>query len=285
MLIRKRTLMTGDAIADARMEIGHEFNQPLVAIRFNARGARLFDRIAAEHVNQRLAIILDGNVYSAPVIRQAHYGGRAVIEGNFTPEEAHDLAIVLRAGSLPAPVNIAEERTVGPSLGADSIRMGVISIIMGGILVLFFMVVYYRAAGVIADVSLVLNMFLVLATLVAFKATLSLPGIAGLVLTVGMAVDANVIIIERIREELRVGKTPRAAIDSGYKNALSTILDANITTMIAALVLFQFGTGPVKGFAVTLSIGIFWSVILAIFFTRTIYDYLVLVRRVKQVAV
>ena len=285
LLVRKRTLMTGDAIADARMDFSGEFNQPLVAIRFNTRGARLFDRIAAEHVNQRLAIILDGSVYSAPVIRQAHYGGRAVIEGNFTAEEAHDLAIVLRAGSLPAPVTIAEQRSVGPSLGADSIRMGVISVIVGGILVLVFMAVYYRAAGVIADISLVLNLFLVLATLVAFKATLSLPGIAGLVLTVGMAVDANVIIIERIREELRVGKTPRAAIDSGYKNALSTILDANITTMIAALVLFQFGTGPVKGFAVTLSIGIFWSVVLAIFFTRTIYDYLVLVRRVKQVAV
>jgi len=285
MLIRKRTLMTGDAIADARMEMGQDFNQPHVAIRFNPRGARLFDRIAAEHVNQRLAIILDGNVYSAPVIRQAHYGGRAVIEGSFTPEEAHDLAIVLRAGSLPAPVVIAEERTVGPSLGADSIRMGMVSVLVGGVLVLIFMGVYYRAAGLIADLSLSLNVFLVLATLVAFKATLSLPGIAGLVLTVGMAVDANVIIFERIREEMRVGKTPRAAIDSGYQNALSTILDANVTTMIAALVLFQFGTGPVKGFAVTLSIGVFWSVVLAMVFTREIFDYLVMVRRIKQISI
>jgi len=285
MLVRKRTLMTGDVIADARMEMGQDFNQPHVAIRFNPRGARLFDQIAAEHVNQRLAIILDGNVYSAPVIRQTHYGGRAVIEGNFTAEEAHDLAIVLRAGSLPAPVVIAEERAVGPSLGADSIRMGIVSVLVGGALVLLFMVVYYRMAGVIADVSMILNVVLIMATLVAFKATLSLPGIAGLVLTVGMAVDANVLIFERIREELRVGKTLRAAIDSGYKKALLTILDANVTTLIAALVLFQFGTGPVKGFAVTLSIGVFWSVVLAIVFTREIFDYLVLVRRVKEISV
>ncbi len=285
MLIRKRTLMTGDVIADARMEMGQDFNQPHVAIRFNPRGARLFDQIAGEHVNQRLAIILDGNVYSAPVIRQTRYGGRAVIEGNFTPEEAHDLAIVLRAGSLPAPVVIAEERAVGPSLGADSIRMGIISVLVGGALVLIFMGVYYRVGGIIADLSLILNLLLVMATLVAFKATLSLPGIAGLVLTVGMAVDANVIIFERIREELRVGKTPRAAIDSGYKKAVLTILDANITTMIAALVLFQFGTGPVKGFAVTLCIGVFWSVVLAIVFTREIFDYLVMVKRVKQISI
>jgi preprotein translocase subunit SecD len=285
LLIKKRTLMTGDALADARVQFDRTYNQPHVAIRFNPRGTRLFDQIAAENVNKRLAIILDGNVYSAPVIRQAHYGGQAVIEGNFTSDEARDLAIVLRAGSLPAPVEIAEKRAVGPSLGSDSIRQGLLSIVVGGLLVLVFMAIYYRIAGIIADLSLVLNLFLVMATLAAFKATLSLPGIAGLVLTVGMAVDANVIIFERIREELRVGKTPRAAVDSGYKKALLTILDANITTLIAALVLFQFGTGPVKGFAITLSIGVFWSVLLAMYFTRQIFDYLILVRRVKTIAI
>jgi len=285
MLVRKRTLMTGDVIEDARMEMGQDFNQPHVAIRFNPRGARLFDQIAAEHVNHRLAIVLDQNIYSAPVIRQTHYGGQAVIEGNFTPDEAHDLAIVLRAGSLPAPVEIAEERAVGPSLGSDSIQKGLISIVVGGAFVLIFMLFYYRVAGIIADLSLIFNLFLIMATLAALKATLTLPGIAGLVLTVGMAVDANVIIFERIREELRVGKTPRAAVDSGYKKAVLTILDANITTMIAALVLFQFGTGPVKGFAVTLTIGVFWSVLLAIYFTRTIFDYLSLNRRVKSLSI
>ncbi len=285
MLIKKRTLMTGDVISDARMEMGQNFNQPHVAVNFNPRGARLFDQIAAENVNQRLAIILDGNVYSAPVIRQARYGGRAVIEGSFTAEEAHDLAIVLRAGSLPAPVIIAEERAVGPSLGTDSIRQGLGSVVVGGFLVLIFIGIYYKIGGLIADLSLVFNLFLVMATLVMFQATLTLPGIAGLVLTVGMAVDANVIIFERIREEQRVGKTPRAAVDSGYKKAVLTILDANITTMIAALVLFQFGTGAVKGFAVTLSIGIFWSVLLAIYFTRAIFDYLILYRRVKSVSI
>ena len=285
MLIKKRTLMTGDALADARVQFSRTYNQPHVAIRFSPRGTRLFDQIAAENVHKRLAIILDGNVYSAPVIRQAHYGGQAVIEGNFTPEEARDLAIVLRAGSLPAPVKIAEKRQVGPSLGSDSIRQGLFSVMLGLFLVLVFMGIYYKVAGVIADFSLVLNLFLVMATLAALKATLTLPGIAGLVLTVGMAVDANVIIFERIREELRVGKTPRAAVDSGYKKALLTILDANLTTMIAALVLFQFGTGPVKGFAVTLSIGVFWSVLLAIYFTREIFDYLILVRRVKSVSI
>ena len=285
ILVKKRTLMTGDALADARTEISRMGNQPIVGIKFNARGSRLFDQIAAENVNKRLAIILDNNVYSAPVIRQSRYGGRAVIEGNFTLDEAHDLAIVLRAGSLPAPVVIAEKRAVGPSLGNDSIRQGLLSIAVGGLLVLLFMVTYYRFAGMVADVSLVFCLFLIMASLAAFKATLTLPGIAGLVLTVGMAVDANVIIFERIREELRVGKTARAAVDSGYKKALLTILDANITTMIAAVVLFQFGTGPVKGFAVTLSIGVFWSVLLAIYFTREVFDYMILVRRVKTISV
>ncbi len=285
LLIKKTTLMTGDGIMEAYVRYEQPSNQPYVGLRFNQRGSRLFDQIAAENVNKRLAIILDNNIYSAPVIKQTHYGGQAIIEGNFTAEEAHDLAIVLRAGSLPAPVEIAEKRAVGPSLGSDSIRQGLLSIAIGGILVLIFMCIYYRVSGVIADLSLLLNIFLVMATLAAFKATLTLPGIAGLVLTIGMAVDANVIIFERIREELRVGKTPRAAVDAGYQKALYTILDANITTGIAALVLFQFGTGPVKGFAVTLSIGIVWSVLLAIYFTREVFDYLIIVRRVKSISI
>ena len=285
MLIKKKTLMTGDVIMEAHVRYEQATSMPYVSIRFNSRGAKLFHQIAAENVNKRLAIILDNNIYSAPTIKQAHYGGRAVIEGNFTSEEAHDLAIVLRAGSLPAPVEIAEKRAVGPSLGSDSIRQGLISIAVGGLLVLCFMIVYYRTAGVIANISMICNLFLIMATLAIFKATLTLPGIAGLVLTVGMAVDANVIIFERIREELRVGKTPRAAIDSGYQKAWWTILDANITTGIAAVVLFQFGTGPVKGFAVTLSIGIIWSVLLALYFTRQLFEYLVLVRRVKTISI
>lgn len=285
MLVKKRTLMTGDVISEARVEISRRFNQPHVAIRFNPRGSRLFDQIAEENVGKRLAIILDNNIYSAPVIRQNRYGGSAVIEGDFTMEEAHDLAIVLRAGSLPAPVRIAEKRAVGPSLGSDSIRQGLMSTLIGGFLVLVFMAFYYRTAGIVADVSLILNLLLIMASLALFRATLTLPGVAGIVLTLGMAVDANVLIYERIREELRVGKTLRAAVDAGYKRATLTILDSNITTLIAAVVLFQFGTGPVKGFAVTLSIGVFWSVVLAIFFTREIFDYLILARKVRALAI
>ena len=285
LLVKKRTFMTGDAISDARMAIsgGQRLNEPYVGLRFNPRGAKIFDQIAAEHVNQRLAIIMDGNVYSAPVIRQTHYGGQAVIEGNFTAEEAHDLAIVLRAGSLPAPVKIAEQRSVGPSLGSDSIRKGLIATVVGGIGVMVFMAAYYSLSGIIANVALVFMMIMILASLVAFKATLTLPGIAGLVLTMGMAVDANVLIYERIREEARLGKSARAAIDTGYRRALLVILDANITTLLAGLVLYQFGTGPVKGFAVTLSIGVLWTVLIAIFFTREVFDYLIFVRRMQSV--
>ena len=285
MLIKKRTLMTGDGISDARMHIGSQHNEPYVGIKFNPRGARLFDQIAAENVNKRLAIILDNNVYSAPVIRQTHYGGNAVIEGNFTSDEAHDLAIVLRAGSLPAPVKVAEKRAVGPSLGSDSIRKGLISCAIGGVLVVIFMVIYYQTSGFIANFALIFTMLMILATMAAFKAVLTLPGIAGLVLTMGMAVDANILIHERIREELRLGKTFRAAVDAGYKRALLVILDANITTLVSGLVMFQFGTGPVKGFAVTLSIGVVWTVLVQLYFTKEIFDYLLLVRRVKTVRI
>jgi preprotein translocase subunit SecD len=201
------------------------------------------------------------------------------------PAGRRDLAIVLRAGALPAPVKILEERTVGPSLGSDSIRKGIISMIIGGILVVLFMVIYYKGAGVVADVALVLNIVLIAGGLAGFQATLTLPGIAGIILTIGMAVDANVLIFERIREEIGLGKTPRAAVDAGYSRATLTILDANVTTLIAALVLFQFGTGPVKGFAVTLSMGVLSSLFTALILTRSVFDYLLINRRVKQLSI
>ena len=252
-LLKKRTLLTGANLTDARVQIDSQYNEPYVSIDFDKKGARDFERITGENVKKRLAIVLDNKVYSAPVIQEKIAGGKARITGHFTTDEARDLAIALRAGALPAPVDIVEERTVGPSLGTDSIRKGLISMCVGGILVILFMVVYYRSSGLIADVALLLNILLIAGGLAGFQATLTLPGIAGIILTIGMAVDANVLIFERIREELNIGKTPRAAVDSGYDRATLTILDANVTTLIAALVLFQFGTGPVKGFAVTLS--------------------------------
>ncbi len=284
-LIKKKTLMTGDLLTDARISINSQFNEPYVSITFNKRGSKTFERITGAHVRERLAIILDGNVYSAPVIQEKISGGRAQISGRFTEEEARDLAIVLRAGSLPAPVKILEERTVGPSLGKDSINKGVNSIIVGGILVVAFMVIYYLFSGVIANIALILNLVIIMGVLAAFKATLTLPGIAGIVLIIGMAVDANVLILERIREELRLGKTPRVALDGGYSKAFLTIVDANITTLIAAIVLFQFGTGPIKGFAVTLSIGIIASMFTALFVTRIIFDYLFLRRGMKKISI
>lgn len=283
-LLRKRTLMTGQYVTDARVAF-NQFNEAYVSLNLDAKGARLFERITEAHVKKRLAIVLDGNVYSAPVIQERIGGGRAQISGSFSLEEAKDLAIVLRAGALPAPVKILEERTVGPSLGQDSISQGRNSIIVGLVLVLIFMVIYFRMAGVIADVALCLNMVLIVAALAAFKATLTLPGIAGIILTIGMSVDANVLIFERIREEIRLGKSPRASVDGGFGKALWTILDANVTTLIAALVLFQFGTGPVRGFAVTLSVGILASLFTAIFVSRLIFDYLLVQVKMKAVSV
>jgi preprotein translocase subunit SecD len=284
-LIKNKTLMTGDALQDARVRFDQYNNLPYIFLRLKPVGAREFDRITAENVGKRLAIILDNNVYSAPVIKQRISGGEAVIEGSFTLDEAKDLAIVLRAGSLPAPVQILEERTVGPSLGQDSINKGIKSIIIGGILVVLFMIFYYGLSGTVADLALILNMIIIIGALTILRATLTLPGIAGLVLTVGMAVDANVLIFERIREELRLGKTPMAAIDAGYSKAFLTIMDSNITTLIAALVLLQFGTGPIKGFAVTLSIGIVASMFTAIVVTRFIFDYFLHKVRVKRLSI
>jgi len=269
-LLKKRTELSGTEIADARVSIDSRFNEYAVTLKFNSKGARKFDKLTAAHVGERLAIILEGVVNSAPVIRERIAGGSAQITGSFSPAEAHDLAIVLRAGALPAPVKVVEERSIGPSLGQDSIDQGMNSIIVGCILVLIFMAVYYRMFGMVANVALIFNMLLILAAMSIIGGTLTLPGIAGIVLTIGMAVDANVLIFERIREELHLGKTPLAAIDGGYDKAFSTIVDANITTLIAAIVLFQFGSGPVKGFAVTLSVGILASMFTAITVTRAI---------------
>ena len=285
LLLKSRALMTGDAIETANVQIGDRFGEPHVSMKFNAQGAKDFDRITAENVKKRLAIVLDGVVHSAPVIQERISGGQAQITGSFTMEEASDLAIVLRAGALPAPVNILEERTVGPSLGQDSIDKGTWASIIAGILNFIFMVIYYRMTGLIADVALAMNMLLLLGVMVAFGATLTMPGIAGIVLTIGMAVDANVLINERIREELRLGKTPRAAIEAGYSKAFLTIFDSNVTTLVAALFLFGFGTGPVKGFAVTLTIGIVVSMFTAVFVTRIIFDYFIWNKKIERISI
>ncbi len=284
-VVQKRVLMTGDVITDARVQIDQQYNEPYVTLQFDKRGARMFDRITAENVNRRLAIVLDGVVQSAPVIRERIGGGRAQITGRFNLDEARDLAIALRSGSLPAPVKILERRTVGPSLGHDSIRAGLSALAVGGLLVVAFMAVYYKGAGLVADLALVLNVVLIMGALAMFGATLTLPGIAGIVLTIGMAVDANVLIFERIREELRLGKSASNALASGYAKAFSTILDANVTTFIAAAVLWQYGTGPIKGFAVTLSIGIVASMFTAIVGTRVIFDWVLRRGNVRRLSI
>jgi preprotein translocase subunit SecD len=270
--VEPNVLMTGDVVADARHRPGQYGDAPYVSLTLNGHGAQIFERITSENVGRRLAIVLDGKVESAPVIRERIGGGHAQISGNFSLDEARDLAIVLRAGALPAPVRIAEERTVGPSLGRDSINAGLKSFIIGSSAVVLFMLIYYRTAGLIADVGLIVNLLILMAVLAGFQATLTLPGIAGIVLTVGMAVDANVLINERIREELRRGQTANAALEAGYSRALPAILDTNITTFLAGLVLFQFGSGPIKGFALTLCIGIATTVFGAVFSSRVFHE-------------
>ena len=284
-LLKERTLLTGQSLENAQVKISDRFGEPYVAIKFNPQGAKDFDRITGENVNKRLAIILDGAVYSAPVIKERISGGDAQITGAFTMEEARDLAIVLRAGSLPAPVRVLEQRSVGPSLGQDSIDKGILSTIIGALLVFVFIVIYYRWSGVVACIALLLNLVLLLGAMALFDATLTLPGIAGIVLTVGMAVDANVLIFERTREELRAGKTPRAAIEAGYTKAFVTIFDSNVTTLLAAVFLFQFGSGPVKGFAVTLTIGLVVSMFTAIFVTRIIFDSFTWTRKIEKLSI
>ena len=275
--------LTGGVIEEALATLYN--GQPIVTLGMNSEGAKTWSRVTGANVGRRLAILLDGNVHMAPVIRTKIKDGQTQVEGFANMNEAKDIAIVLRAGALPAPVDIIEERTVGPSLGQDSIDQGTQSIIIGLVLVLAFMVFYYRGAGLIAAFAVLWNLILVLSILAMLKATLTLPGIAGLILTVGMAVDANVIIFERIREELVKGKTPRSAIDSGYSRAITTIIDANVTTILAALVLMQFGTGPIRGFAVVLFWGIATSMFTAIFTTRTIFNLISAKRNLKTLSI
>ncbi|MGH7390954.1 MAG: protein translocase subunit SecD [Candidatus Rokuibacteriota bacterium] len=282
-VVQKRTLLTGAELNRAEVQADpNSVGSWQVSIEFNATGARVFGDVTEQNVGRHLAIILDGNVYSAPRINERIPGGRAVITGQFTVEDARDLAIVLRAGALPAPVTILEERTVGPSLGADSIRQGLIAIAASAALVFVFMLVYYRLSGLIADVALGLNLLILMACMAAFGATLTLPGIAGIALTIGMAVDTNILIFERIREELRVGKTPRAAIDSGFSRAFRTIIDTHVTVLVTAAILYNFGTGPVKGFAVSLFVGLTASLFTAVFFTRLLFDLVYMGRRKLQ---
>ena len=284
-LVKQEPEITGAALTNAKVKIGGEYNMPYVAVDFNKEGGKKFAKITEVNIERNLAIVLDQRVQSAPVIKSKIPDGHAIIEGNFTMEEAKNLAIVLRAGALPAPVNIIENRTVGPSLGRDSIRAGVVAAVIGLICVMFFMVMYYKLSGLITNLALILNLLILLGMMAYFRATLTLPGIAGIILTIGMAVDANVLIFERIREELRGGKTVRVSIDSGYQKAFRTILDSNITTLIAAAFLFQFGTGPVKGFAVTLSLGILISMFTAIVVTHMIFDMALAGKRMEKLSI
>jgi len=270
ILVYSKTLLTGDRLKEAKVGID-QYNKPAVSISFDGEGAKIFDRITGENVGKQLAIVLDGVVQSAPRIQDRISGGNAEITGNFTNDEAAKLAIVLRE-SLPAPVKIIQNVTVGPSLGQDSINMGVRSALIGGLVVIVFMVIYYRLAGVIADYAIVLNLVLLLGAMALLNATLTLPGIAGIILTIGMGVDSNVLMFERIREEIRAGKQPRPAVDAGYDKAFLTILDSHVTTLITAAVLFMFGTGPIKGFAVSLSLGIIINLYSALVGTKVIFD-------------
>ncbi len=270
-LVEEKQLLTGAHLVDAKVQMDG-YGRPIVAFKFDPEGGRIFAAVTGDNVNRRLAIILDNTIYSAPVIKQRIGGGQGIIEGNFTLQDAKDLALVLRAGALPVPVKIISKSVVGPTLGRDSIQKGTTSALVGVVLVILFMIFYYRTSGLIADIALLLNFLFLMAALAALHATLTMPGIAGIILTMGMSIDANVLIFERIREELRGGKTVRAAIDAGYSKALSTIIDANVTTLITAAVLFQFGTGPIKGYAVTLTLGLVISLFTALVVTKLIFD-------------
>jgi len=284
-LVEKRILVSGSDLTDAQPGFDQRTNEPIVSFRFNTSGARKFAQVTQENVGKPFAIILDNQVISAPVIREPILGGSGQISGSFTVESANDLAILLRAGALPAPLTIIEERTVGPGLGQDSIAKGKLSSYVGAAMVIAFMLVTYGLFGLFANIAVAINVAMIFGILSLLNATLTLPGIAGIVLTVGIAVDSNVLIYERIREEVRGGRTPINAIDAGFSRALATILDSNITTFIAAAVLFYIGTGPVRGFAVTLGIGIITTVFTAFTLTRLIVAYWVRWRRPQRVPI
>src|SRR6185369_14563531 len=285
LVVKKKALITGELLTDAQVRFDTQFNQPYVAIEFNSTGARLFDQITAANVGKRFAIILDNTIYSAPVIRERISGGSAQISGSFSEKEAADLAIVLRAGSLPAPVKIVQNVTVGPSIGQDSITKGLMAGLIGVGLVIAFMAIYYRMAGVVANFGMVLNVLFLMGALAALGATLTLPGIAAIVLLIGMSVDSNVLIFERIKEEIKLGRTPRMCIDTGYDKAFMTIMDSHVTTLITAAVLFQFGTGPVKGFAVSLSLGIIINLFTSLLATKVVFDVVLSRINVKRLSI
>jgi len=272
-LVREIPILDGSMLTDASVGFDQN-NQPVINFVLNGQGGKIFGDFSGKSVGKRMAVVLDNKVYSAPVIRERIGGGRGQISGNFTVAEAHDLAIALRSGALLAPVFVMEKRSVGPSLGADSIKSSSLALVLGFLLVVIFMVVYYGMTGVISDIALIGNLFLILAVMSMFGATLTLPGMAGIVLTVGMAVDANVIISERIRELLHEGNSIAKSIETGYANAFTAIWDANITTLIASVVLYAYGTGPIKGFALTMSIGILASMLTAILGTHGIYQWI-----------
>ncbi len=274
IVLKRETLLTGEYLKNAQVRIDPTFNEPYVWLQFNERGAKIFEAITSTNVGRRLAIVLDDVVRSAPVIREKISGGEAQITGSFTMEEANDLALVLRAGALPAPVKILQNITIGPSLGRDSIEKGLKAGLIGASLVILFTIFYYRLSGFIAVIALILNIYYLLALLSAFQATLTLPGIAGIILSIGMGIDSNVLIFERIRDELRIGRTSYSAILQGYSKAFWTIFDAHITVLITSLILFIFGTGPIRGFAVTLSISILVNLFTAVFATKIFYEYL-----------
>ncbi len=279
LAVNTNSELTGDVITDARSDFDQTTNQPLVDMEMNSEGARVWSRLTGANVGKNIAIVLDEVVYSYPTVINQISGGRSQITGLASQEESDDIVTVLKSGALPAPVEIVEERTVGPSLGIAARRSGFTSLLVGLTIVALFMIVYYRAGGMVADLALIINIIFILGILAGFNATLTLPGIAGIVLTIGMAVDANVLIFERVREEQSTGKTLKASIDGGYNKALSAIVDANITTFFVGIILYSFGVGPIQGFAVTLMAGILASLFSAIVFTRIIFDYVVIGRR------
>jgi preprotein translocase subunit SecD len=284
-LIEKRVVVSGEDLTDAQPGFDQRTSEPIVTFRFNSNGARRFAQATQENVGRPFAIVLDNEVISAPVIREPILGGSGQISGNFTIEQANDLAILLRAGALPAPLTIIEERTVGPGLGQDSIEKGKLAAYVGTLMVVIFMFLTYGLFGLFANIAVAINVAMIFGVLSLLNATLTLPGIAGIVLTVGIAVDSNVLIYERIREEVRAGKSAIMAIDAGFTRALATIMDSNITTFIAAAVLFYIGTGPVRGFAVTLGIGIITTVFTAFTLTRLIVATWVRLRRPRVVPI
>jgi protein-export membrane protein SecD len=284
-LLTKNVPLTGAQLETARVETGGDYGMPDVAFKFKPEAASAFSNLTGANIGKNMAIVLDGVVYSAPVIKSRISGGSGIIEGQFTIEEAKDLAIVLRAGALPAPVRIIEERTIGPTVGEDSIRAGLVATGIAGAFILIFMAVYYSAAGLVADIALILNLVFLLACMCYFGSTLTLPGIAGIVLTIAMAVDYNVLVFERIREELSLQKPVRIALEAGYDKAFTAIFDSNITTLISSIFLFQFGSGSIKGFAVTLVLGLAISMFTAVWLTRLIFQSYLANRDVTSISI